>query len=225
MQRATQFIVLLICSMIMPGYAESLDVKIPKQHINLKNVTKITEGAQFFKERCFTCHSMKYLTYDQISLDAGITPEATIKWSKDSWQGHPPPDLSLVAITRGTDWLYGYLKGYYYQGESFNNLIWQNTVMPNPYPDLQGRQRLAMTMPQIKTFHPRMYQALILEEAGSISAQEFNKKIDALLHYLVYASDPSVMERHALGPIVIIFMLTLLIFAYLLYRDYKRDLD
>lgn len=225
MQRVTQFIIYCMLGMTVHSHAADLDVKIPKQRFDLNNMSKINEGAAFFKERCFTCHSMKYLEYDQISIDAGIKPELAVVWPEDSWQGNPPPDLSLVAVTRGTDWLYGYLKGYYYEKEGYNNLIWPNTSMPNPYADLQGKQKLVMTMPQIKTFHPRFYQALKLEEAGSISAHDFNKKIDALMHYLVYASDPSVVERHALGPMVIIFMLTLAIFAYLLYRDYKRDFD
>lgn len=225
MQRATQLIIFFVLSITIQGHAAELDVKIPKQRFDLTDISKISEGAQFFKERCFTCHSMKYLTYDQISIDAGIKPEQAVQWPKDSWDGHPPPDLSLIAVTRGPAWLYGYLKGYYYTEDGFKNLISPNTSMPNPYPDLQGKQKLVMTLPQIKTFHPRFYQALKLEEAGTISAHDFNQKIDALMHYLVYASDPSVVERHSLGPMVIIFMMTLLLFAYLLYRDYKRDLD
>ena len=200
-------------------------IRLPKVSIDTSNIEKVSEGAAFFKERCFTCHSMKYLRFDDVSLNAGINPKDAPKWGADSWKGHPPPDLSLSATTRGVDWLYGYLKGYYYENGSYDNIMWQNTAMPNPYPDLQGKQKLIMTPEQIRAFHPRFYQVIKLESSGSISAHAFNDKIDALLHYLVYASDPSVEERHTLAPMVLIFMITLSLFAFLLYRDFYRDIE
>ena len=118
--------------------------------------------------------------------------------------------------------MYGYLKGYYIENGRYNNIMWKNTAMPNPYPDLQGKQVLIMSPEQIRAFHPRFYQVLKLETSGKISAHDFNEKIDALLHYLVYASDPSVEEGHTLGPMVLIFVITLTLFAFLLYRDFTR---
>ena len=199
-------------------------IQLPKVAIDTSNIDKVAEGAKFFKERCFTCHSMKYMRFDELSLDAGIDPKKAVVWSKDSWQGNPPPDLSLVAITKGVDWLYGYLKGYYFKDGKFDNIISQNTSMPNPYPDLQGKQVLIMTPNQIKAFTPRFYQVLKLDTSGTMTAHAFNDKIDALLHYMVYASDPSVEERHMLGPMVLIFVITLAFFAFLLYRDFYKDL-
>lgn len=226
MQRAANIITsvfLLISSVHAADVGQS--IQLPKLHVDMRNFDKIAEGAHFFKERCFSCHSMKYLRHDQVSLDAGIDPNKAVQWPKQSWDGHPPPDLSLAATTKGAQWLYGYLKGYYVENNGYNNIIWQNTAMPNPYADLQGNQELVMNADQIRVFHPRLYQVLRLESSGTISAHEFNEKIDALIHYLIYASDPSVIERHNLAPMVLAFVLTLVFFAFLLYRDFYKDLD
>ncbi len=226
MQTTTRIKLALLClASIVAADGLEAYIRLPKVSIDTSNAEKVSEGAAFFKERCFTCHSMKYLRFDDVSLNAGINPKDAPQWSKDSWKGHPPPDLSLVAITKGVDWLYGYLKGYYFENGSYDNIMWQNTAMPNPYPDLQGKQKLIMTPEQIRAFHPRFYQVVKLDTSGSISAHAFNDKIDALLHYLVYASDPSVEERHSFGPMVLIFMMTLSLFAFLLYRDFYRDFD
>ncbi|MEE2770495.1 MAG: cytochrome c1 [Pseudomonadota bacterium] len=226
MQKAARIklVFLFILSYVAAAGLEE-HIRLPKIHIDTSNETKIAEGAAFFKERCFACHSMKYLRFDEVSLDAGINPKDAVVWGKDSWKGNPPPDLSLVATTKGVEWLYGYLKGYYFEDGRYDNIIWQNTSMPNPYPDLQGKQVLIMTPEQIRAFNPRFYQVLKLDTSGSISAHAFNDKIDALLHYLVYASDPSVQERHTLGPMVLIFVLTLTLFAFLLYRDFYKDIE
>lgn len=226
MQNATRIkLVFLMMTSFAAAAGIEEYIRLPNVHIDTSNIEKISEGAAFFKERCFTCHSMKYLRFDTISLDAGINPKQAIEWAEDSWQGNPPPDLSLVAITRGVDWLYGYLKGYYFKDGRFDNIMWEKTAMPNPYPDLQGKQVLIMTPEQIKAFHPRFYQVLKLDTSGSITAHAFNEKIDALLHYLVYASDPSVSERHTFGPMVLIFIITLSLFAFLLYRDFYKDIE
>lgn len=226
MQKTTRvkLALLLIASYVAAAGLDEF-IQLPKVKVDMNNVEKISEGAVFYKERCFSCHSMKYLRFDDISLDAGINPKDAVEWSKDSWKGHPPPDLSLVATTKGVDWLYGYLKGYYIKDGRYNNIMWQNTAMPNPYPDLQGQQVLAMSPEQIRAFHPRFYQVLKLESSGKLTAHDFNDKIDALLHYLVYASDPSIEERHTLGPMVLIFVITLALFAFLLYRDLYKDIE
>ena len=110
-----------------------------------------------------------------------------------------PPDLSLVAITRGADWVYGYLRGYYRVDGGYQNLVEKILVCLTLTLYIQGDQVLTMSLESIEKERPRLFRALRLEKAGTIPAHDFNKVLD-LVHYLVYASDPSVIERKSLLP-------------------------
>src|SRR3546814_19952683 len=60
-----------------------------------------------------------------------------------TWFGAAPPDLTLVARVRGTDWLYGYLRSFYEDPArpwGVNNKVFPNVGMPNVLVGLQGRQ-------------------------------------------------------------------------------------
>ncbi|MAJ81549.1 MAG: hypothetical protein CMF41_01385 [Legionellales bacterium] len=205
--------------------AEQPLVELPHISVDPSNQESVFRGAVFFAAKCQSCHSMAYLRYDKISNEAGVKYGMAPTWPAGAWMGHPPPDLSLVAITRGSDWVYGYLKGYYKEGDGYQNLVEKNTRMPNPYPALQGDQVLTMSLESIEKERPRLFRALRLEKAGTIPAHDFNTKVLDLVHYLVYASDPSVIERKSIAPYVLAFLMVFALSTFLLYRSFKKDLD
>ncbi|BBI73719.2 hypothetical protein HAALTHF_32250n [Vreelandella aquamarina] len=52
----------------------------------------------------------------------------------ESWFGAPPPDLTLEARLRGTDWIYSYLLGFYKDPSrptGVNNTVFDLVAMPN----------------------------------------------------------------------------------------------
>lgn len=202
---------------------DKVPVELPHVDIQVTDTARIISGAKFFAQHCQSCHSMVYLRYDDLSNQAGVQYGMTQQWPMDSWNGHPPPDLSLIGVTRQPEWLYGYLKGYYVVDDGYNNIVMPNTSMPNPYPTLQGKQMLNMPMSDILKEQPRLYQALRLESSGSVPPHIFNGKIADVVTYLVYASDPSVIQRHQIGPYVLIFLLILSLSAFCLYQSYKKD--
>ena len=206
-------------------YADELIVKLPHLSIDPANRERVLNGAKFFAQKCQSCHSMTYLRYDEISNQAGVKYGLSPSWSAGAWKGRPPPDLSLVAITKGPDWVYGYLKSYYKTDHGYQNLVNPNTQMPNPYPILQGNQVLTMPFENIKKETPRLFRALRLEKPGSIPAHDFNDKVLDLMHYLVYAADPSVAERKSLAPYILVFLLLLSSGTFLLYKSYKKEVD
>ena len=62
------------------------------------------------------------------------------------WFGVPPPDLSVIARARGTDWLYTYLTTFYADPNparpfGVNNLMFPDVGMPHVLVGLQGIQR------------------------------------------------------------------------------------
>ena len=86
----------------------------------------------YFVNYCLSCHSAKQLRYSRTGKDLGISPELvelnlmftgekifdgmTISMrpkDAEKWFGVNPPDLSLIARSRGADWLYTYLKSFY----------------------------------------------------------------------------------------------------------------
>ena len=60
------------------------------------------------------------------------------------WFGQAPPDLSLMARSKGTDYIYSLLKGFYVEEGSptgVNNLYLAGTSMPHVLWELQGLQK------------------------------------------------------------------------------------
>ncbi len=63
------------------------------------------------------------------------------KADAEAWFGRQPPDLSLVARARGTDWVYKFLKGFYLdpsRPSGTNNLALDGASMPAVLSELEG---------------------------------------------------------------------------------------
>ena len=203
---------------------ESL-VKLDTAPIKLNDKKMLLRGAKHFKQQCMLCHSMRYLRYDAISKEAGITLDQMPKWDDLSWGGHPPPDLSLVVKRRTADWLYTFLRAYYVdptRPTGVNNLVWPNTSMPNPFSAQQGLQKLLISEEQLKRSHGSMRwsEVLELERSGKMTGEQFDQYIDDIVNYLVYASDPSAIKRQEMGKWVIGYLLILLLFVLMLSINY-----
>jgi ubiquinol-cytochrome c reductase cytochrome c1 subunit len=182
---------------------------------------------------------MRYLRFaldaevDQKKVLKDIAPEgASIydqlrstmnKHDAEKWFGVQPPDLSLIARSRGADWLYSYLKSYYLDASrpfGVNNLVYEDTAMPNPLWQLQGEQHSEIR----KTIYGE-YTKLVLEETGTLSEKEFDIFVNDLVNFLVYVGEPVQLERERIGKYVIIFLFMFLIIAYLLKKEYWQDVD
>ena len=116
-----------------------------------------------------------------------------------NWLGAYPPDLTLEARVRSPEWIYTYLRSYYSDSSrpyGVNNLVYKNVSMPHVLEDLQS----------------------------SMTENEYNEAISNLTNFLVYVSDPSSRERKQMGVYVLLFLLLFTSFAFLLYREYKKEL-
>ena len=209
--------------------AEGALVKLDHAPIKVGDHEMVLRGAKHFKQQCMLCHSMRYLRYDAISKEAGITLENMPKWDDLSWGGHPPPDLSLVVKRRTADWLYTFLRAYYVdptRPTGANNLVWPNTSMPNPFSAQQGLQKLLISEAQLKDLHGsvRWSEVLELEKSGKMTGEQFDQYIDDIVNYLVYASDPSAIKRQEVGKWVIGYLLILLLFALMLSINYWDEI-
>jgi cytochrome c1 len=167
------------------------------------------------------------------------------------WFGTPSPDLTLVTRLRGVPWVYTYLKTFYIDDSrpfGVNNLVFENVGMPHVLMELQGEQirntctslpgeaadgsemRDPLTSGTIteevcgNEIVDRGYSPLeIVEDSGKLSAEEYDRVIYDLVNFLYYVGEPSRLERERLGIYVLFFLAFLFVFAYLLNREYWKD--
>jgi ubiquinol-cytochrome c reductase cytochrome c1 subunit len=156
------------------------------------------------------------------------------------WFGAAPPDLTLVARVRGNDWLYTYLRTFYDDpGRPLgaNNLVFPNVGMPNVLAALQGRQYMGCKQVPLLEHGKKQYdpltgkpltqqdcEHLVLEEgSGKLSAQAFDEKVKNLVTFLAYSADPNKLHMQRIGGYVLLFLAFFFVFAYLLKREYWKD--
>ncbi|MCK9637322.1 MAG: cytochrome c1 [Methylobacter tundripaludum] len=239
MKNLTALLLLLLLSF---GVTASEDIELQEASIDLSNNASLQRGAKHFVTYCLGCHSIKHIRYLRIALDTDvdqkkmlkdIAPEgasiydqlhsAMNKHDAEKWFGTQPPDLSLIARSRGADWLYSYLKSYYTDPKSprgVNNLVFQDTAMPNPLWQLQGEQHAEHK----KNIWGDEYTNLVLKEPGTLSAGEFDIFVNDLVNFLVYVGEPVQLERQRIGKYVIFYILMFLVVAYLLKKEYWKKI-
>ncbi len=201
---------------------------------DLEDLPSLQNGFKLYVNYCIGCHSMKFQRYERTADDLGIPHDVALDnliftdqkigelmtTSMDPelaklWFGAPPPDLTMVARLRGTDWLYTYLRAFYEdEARPFgvNNLVFPNVGMPNVLASLQGHQVLN------DSGSPEL-----VEGTGELSPDKFNQEIYDLVNFLYYTGDPSRLERHRTGVYVLLFLVVLYVFTYLLGREYHKE--
>jgi ubiquinol-cytochrome c reductase cytochrome c1 subunit len=201
----------------------------------------IVHGAKSFVKYCLGCHSIKHIRYQRIAKDFGIddakvlaevAPQGATIYDQmttamnahdsEKWFGIQPPDLSLVARSRSADWLYSYLKSFYTDTTKplgTNNLIFKDVGMPNVFWQLQGEQTASFTTVDGQ----EVIDKLGHETPGTLSEQEFDALINDMVNFLVYVGEPIKMERERLGKYVLFFLIMFFVIAYMLKKEYWKD--
>lgn len=233
---------LLLLLSLSFGANASEAVHLQTADIDLSDNASLLRGAHHFVSYCLGCHSAKQIRYLRIALDLkvdekkmlkDIAPEGASIYDQmhtamnahdaEKWFGIQPPDLSLVARSRGADWLYSYLKGFYTDKSKplgVNNTVFQDTAMPNVLWQLQGEQR-----PILKTVDgQQIIDKLVIEEKGTLSEKDFDLFVNDLVNFLVYVGEPVQLERLSMGKYVLFFIIMFLILAYLLKKEYWKDI-
>jgi ubiquinol-cytochrome c reductase cytochrome c1 subunit len=239
MKNLIAFSLLLLLSF---GVSASEGIELQEANIDLSNNASLQRGAKYFVTYCLGCHSIKHIRYLRIALDTDadqkkmlqdIAPEGANIYDQlhsamnahdaEKWFGTQPPDLSLIARSRGADWLYSYLKSYYSDPESprgVNNLVFKDTAMPNPLWQLQGEQHAVPN----KNIWGHEYTKLIIKEPGTLSEGEFDIFVNDLVNFLVYVGEPVQLERQRIGKYVLFFIFMFLVVAYLLKKEYWKNI-
>ena len=92
-----------------------------------------------------------------------------------------------------------------------NNKVFKDVGMPHVLQNLQGVQTIDE--------HGNLSEAT----GGSMTAEEYDQFARDLTNFLEYTGEPNKLERESMGYWVIGFLFILLFFAYLLKKEYWRD--
>jgi ubiquinol-cytochrome c reductase cytochrome c1 subunit len=139
------------------------------------------------------------------------------------WFGLAPPDLSLIARSRGTDYVYTFLKSFYADPGSratgANNKVLEGTAMPHVLWELQGIQEAVYR----DAGDRRVFDRFELLRPGSMTPAEFDRAARDITAFLSWAAEPMQLERRRLGFFVLAFLLVLFAFSWLYYKELWKD--
>lgn len=210
---------------------------------DLNDKASLQRGAALFMNYCSGCHSLKYVRYARIGEDLGLTEDQVMQNLNFTGGkigdhiissmtpamgvaafGKTPPDLSLVARVRGSDWIYTYLKSFYVDESrpvGWNNTLFANASMPNPLWELQGVQQPVYGK---KTAAGEMpVEGFTISQPGSQTPQQFDRTVRDITAFLEYAGEPAALKRQNVGVWVILFLVFFAFIAWLLKHEYWRD--
>ena len=215
------------------------------------NLPSVQRGARNFMAYCSGCHSLKYIRYSRLGTDLKISDAALAQFlvrpgdkptdyikasmpaaDAQEWFGKPPPDLSLVARSRGPDWIFNFLTTFYADPASrqtgVNNLQLPATAMPHILASVQGVQQAVWKDVESKGEDGKTVTTKVFEKfepgvAGSLTAEQYDGFVRDTVNFLDYVGDPSQLERQGLGIWVVLFLLMFTGIAYLLKKEYWKD--
>ena len=218
-------------------------------NVDVTDLPSVQRGARNFVSYCLGCHSLKYERWSRLGQDLAIPTNLLQKElippgdnatqyilttmpaaDAEAWFGKTPPDLSLMARARGTDYLYQFFKAFYVdptRPTGVNNLRLPTTAMPHVLSELEGLKG-AVFKDVTKTVdgqvtHEQVFDHFEQIAPGRLTATEYDGFVRDTVNFLDYAGEPTQAARRALGVWVVLFLLVFTWLAWLMKRDYWKD--
>ncbi len=220
----------------------------PLEHarIDLDNKASLQRGAKLFVNYCMGCHSAEYQRYNRMARDLELTDEQVrdnliftgakvgdtmeIAMEKDDakrWFGAAPPDLSVIARSRGVDYLFTYLLTFYLDEDrplGVNNAVFPAVGMPHVLWELQGWQKPVYHNVTDASGEPKEVIAKFeVVEPGSMTPPDFRAAMNDLVNFLAYIAEPARLQRESLGFWVLFYLVIAFVVFYLLKKEYWKD--
>lgn len=210
------------------------------------DTSALQRGAKLFVNYCLNCHGASAMRYNRLR-DIGLTEEQikqNLLFSSDKvgdtmhiamdredakkWFGAVPPDLSVIARARGSDWLYTYLRTFYRDDTrptGWNNLVFDKVGMPHVLWELQGQQ--VPKYAEVKSEHGEAEKKLVgleISVPGKMNKVEFDQAVADLVSYLDWMAEPAGNLRKRLGVWVLLFIGVFFVLAWRLNAAYWKDI-
>lgn len=210
------------------------------------DTSALQRGAKLFVNYCLNCHGASAMRYNRLR-DIGLSEEQikqNLLFSSDKvgdtmhiamdredakkWFGAVPPDLSVIARARGSDWLYTYLRTFYRDDTrptGWNNLVFDKVGMPHVLWELQGQQ--VAKYAEVKSEHGEAEKKLVGLEVsvpGKMNKVEYDQAVADLVSYLDWMAEPAGNLRKRLGVWVLLFIGVFFVLAWRLNAAYWKDI-
>jgi len=233
--------------LVAPGaWAQEEGFRLDRAPDNTENLASLQHGAQLFVNYCLSCHSaslMRYSALTQLGLSQKEI-EQNLLFTTDkigntmtvamrpedakTWFGVAPPDLSVEARARSSDWLYTYLRTFYRDDTrptGWNNLVFDKVGMPHVLWELQGQQ--VPKYAEVKSEHGEAEKKLVGLEVtvpGKMNKVEYDQAVADLVSYLDWMAEPAGNLRKRLGVWVLLFIGVFFVLAWRLNAAYWKDI-
>lgn len=241
-----KLLIALITLLPSLALASGPSAPLDEADVDLHDKASLQRGAQLFMNYCMGCHELGYHRYNRTFEDLEIPQELgekNLQFTGDKagdlmtnnmnsesaaqWFGTAVPDLTNVSRVRGADWIYTYLRSFYKDDSrpfGVNNTVFPNVGMPHVLQELQG-------LPE-KTYEERMidgemkdvYVGLKTDGSGRLSESEYDQAMLDLTAFLVYTGEPMLLEQRRMGWFAFGFLLVFTIMAWLLKKEFWKDL-
>jgi ubiquinol-cytochrome c reductase cytochrome c1 subunit len=226
------FVILLAPAAVL---AAAAGYRLDTSPHDVRDLVSLQAGARTYVNYCLGCHGVQFVRYkgltalglseaqikDNLMFTADKVGEPIkasgfeLKQAK-AWFGVAPPDLSVIARSRGADWLYTYLRAFYRDPKTvtgWNNAVYPNVAMPHALWSLQGE----------RGWDEKAHKLTEISK-GSQSSTEYDTTVRDLVNFLVYVSEPAAAERKAIGIwVLFVLVLVLLPLTYWLKKEFWKD--
>jgi len=243
---------LLGAALLVPtlALASGAELHLDKAPVS-KDPANLQNGAKLFVNYCLNCHGASYLRYNRLT-DIGLTEQQikdNLMFTADKvgeqmkialrredgkkWFGAAPPDLTVIARSRasefgsGADWIYTYLRGFYRDTErptGWNNVVFENVGMPHILWELQGEQHAKIS--EVDDGHGGKKKEIELELAkpGKLSKAEYDQAVADLVSFMVWMGEPVAETRKTIGAFVLAGLAVLFALSFALKKAYWKDI-
>lgn len=221
------------------------EIHLDAAPINLKDTASLQRGAKTFINYCLNCHNAQFMRYGHLT-QIGLTEQQireNLLFTTDKigdpmvsaldpadakdWLASVPPDLTLSARVRGSDWLYTYMRSFYRDDDSpsgWNNTVFKNVAMPHVLHDLQGTR--AMAKAGEKRGHDGKMEPvfkLAVDREGTMSPADYDRYVGDLVNFMTYMAEPARTQRTQLGVLVLFFLAIAFFVTLALKHEYWKD--
>lgn len=220
--------------------------RLDKAGIDLHNEASLQRGARIFVNYCQGCHSLKYQRYQRMADDIGLTHDevkdnmifgdqkigdtmtsAIHPEDAEGWFGTAPPDLSVITRARGVDWIYTYMRSFYIDEKrpfGVNNTVFPDVGMPHVLWEMQGMQKANFSEEKDSDGNVhKVFKGFEAVTPGTMDPAEFDNAMRDLTAFLSYVGEPAQLVRKQIGVYVILFLFIFTVLAYLLKKEYWKD--
>ena len=248
LQRIACALALSACLAAATSHAAGGAVHLEESGIDPGDIHSLQRGARNFMNYCSGCHSAQYVRFNTIGKYLGLSDRQlidnlmfnaektfeTIQASMPTddaarWFGKTPPDLSLMARSKGADYIYNFLKGFYISEDSptgVDNLVLEGTSMPHVLWELQGYQ--AAKFATHENENGSMTTTFVEFEQigpGQMDAEQYADFVRDTVNFLAHISEPIRSDRRKLGVWVLMFLFFFFIIASMLKKQIWKDVN